>query len=290
MMPFQAMRLRSVQAYAGPLDAYTANLWSALSLKRLFASYLGPCFTGVNTTTSASADIGFNSDGTLNTTALTSLSGANNVAVQTFMSQIGASGRNFDDGGNSARRPAIVTSGSYLGSVQFDGSTDGFASGASSGAPSAFTVFMRGKLRGTSGTQIILEHSGNYNSNDAAVAYYDAGSMSVGSHKVSPSGYARSDFSGAFPNDNVQCWRLDRSQSAGAAQSVLFINGTKQTRSGNGDVVTIPSGNFGSFNWYMGARNLGSLFAQLNVHTLLIYEGALSDADVSAISTIVAGL
>jgi hypothetical protein len=40
----------------------------------------------------------------------------------------------------------------------------------------------------------------------------------------------------------------------------------------------------------LGARNRSSLFAALDVHTALIYEGALSDADVASISSIIAAL
>lgn len=281
---------RRVGGFVGPLDAYSTNLWSAASLRRLLSSYTGPSFTGRNTTSSALASIGFNSDGTLDTNAIATLAGANNVVVQAFLSQFGGLGRSYGDGGSSARQPAVWTGGAYLGSIQFDGSTHGLGSGDTSGTVPAFTVFIRGKLRTTTGTQVITEHSTNSGSNDSTAQYYSASALSVSSVKVSTSGRVISDHSGSFPNDNVHCYRIDRAQTTGATQAVLFINGTKQTRSGNADLAPIPTGNFSAQRWHLAARNYTSLYAFLNLHTVLIYEGSLSDSDVSAISTIVAAL
>lgn len=274
--------------FAGPLDAWTTGLWSAVSLSRLLGSWNGGSFIGVNTTSSVSQTIGFNPNGSLDTTALAALAGANTVVVSNWLTQFNISPNGF--AGTSAQRPPITTAGSFLGNIQFNGTANGLATGTASGGPTAFTVFFRGKLRSTSGTQIILEQSTNYNGADGAAVYYDAGALSVGVHDNAPSGYSLSNFSGTPPNDDVQCWRFDRSQATGATQCVLFVNGVKQTRSSNGDAGTLPGGPFIAGNWYMGARNLGSLFAQLNAHTQLIYESAISDADVASISTILAAL
>lgn len=277
-------------AFAGPLDSYTTNLWSALSISRLLTAWTGGAVEVRESAGSTLATIGFIANGSLDTATLLSHVGANNGLVRTFINQQGTSARGVEQSTDNTRQPAIATAGAYLGDIQFDGSNDMLNGGTASGTPSAFTVFCRGKLRSTTGTQIILEHSSNYNSNDAAVAYYDAGALSVGVHKITAVGYSRSDFTGDFPNYNVHCWRFDRAQVTSAAMTKLFINGTADTRDANGDSGTLPSGNFAANNWYVGARVGPAIPAFLNLHTLLIYEGAVSDADVAAISTIIAAL
>lgn len=274
--------------FVGPLDGYTTGLWSAVSVERLLSSFSGGSVNAVNTTSLATATIGFNADGSLDTASLATLAGANSVVITDFLNQYGSSSHGFAAAGTN--RPTIVSAGAYLGHVEFDGSSDGMGTGVASGTPSAFTVFIRGKLRSTSGTQVYIEHSANYNANESALIDYDAGALYVGTHKSSPSGYSVSGFSGLYLNDNVHAYRVDRSQVTSAAQTVAFVNGSKQTRSTNADTGTLPTGNFGASNWFLGARNQASFFAQLNVHTLLIYESALSDSDVSSISSILSGL
>lgn len=274
-------------AFSGPLDAYTTNLWTAVSVRRLLASWTGACFTARDTTDGDLLDIGFDSTGAIDASALSAFLGAHNATARALINQQGTGARGFDNS-TTTQQPAAATAGVFDGKFAFDGSNDYMPTGTNSGTPSAFTVFIRGLLRATT-TQILLEHSTNYNSNNAAIAYYDAGAMSIGVHDTAPGGYSRSDFTGDYVNNNVQCWRFDRSQVTSANMTKLFINGTAETRNGNGDSGTLPDSTFGASAWYLGARG-GTVAAALDVHTLLIYEAALSDADVSAISTILAAL
>lgn len=277
--------------FVGPLDNYQSGLWSALSISCLLTAWINSRTLEVRRSSdNALQDIGFIGNGALDTAALATFLGASDGFVRTFTNQQGTSGNGFDQTSSNADQPKIATAGASLGFAQFDGTSDYLRSGvASTGGNSAYTVFLRGKLRST-GTQVILENSTNYNSNSAPVAYYDAGSLSLGIHATVPTGYSRSDFSGAFPNDTTQCYRYNRAVTGGANQAVLFIDGVKQTRTGNGDIATEPSGNFIGNVWYLGARGTPTLFSPLNLHTLLIYETALSDADCTAISNILAAL
>lgn len=277
--------------FVGPLDNYQSGLWSALSISCLLTAWINSRTLEVRRSSdNALSDIGFLANGVLDTAALATFLGSSDGFVRTFTNQQGTSNNGFDQTAANADQPKIATAGSSLGFVQFDGTSDYLRSGvASSGVNPAFMVFLRGKLRST-GTQVVLENSTNYNSSNAAVAYYDVGALSLGIHATSPTGYSRSDFSGAFPNDTTQCYRYDRAASGGANQAVLFINGVKQTRTGNGDIPTQPSGNFNGNVWYLGARGTPTLFSPLNLHTLLVYESALSDADCATISNILAAL
>lgn len=285
MKPISAMRLRSADPW--PLDDYTAGLWSAVSVVRLLTTATA-AMTVRNTSGGGLADIGFDVDGEIDAAALSSHLGANNGTVRAWANQQGSATHGFDQSTTGAQ-PACATAGVFDGVVAFDGSDDFMPTGASSGTPTAFTVFLRGTLRSTT-TQILLEHAPNYNTYNAAIAYYDAGAMSIGVHHQSPAGYSRSDFTGDYPNANVHAWRFDRSQGSSAAMTKLFINGSAETRDANGDSGTLPSGTFDAYAWYLGARTGGSTPAALDVHTLLIYESALSDGDIAAISTILAAL
>lgn len=271
-----------------PLDPYTSNLWTAMSVRRVLSSAVN-AFTVRRTSDSVIQDIGFDVGGAVDAASLLAFLGANNGTAHAWANQ-GATSANGFGTATTTRQPACATAGVSNGKLVFDGTDDLISSGASSGTPSAFTVFLRGLLRSTSGTQIILEHSANYNSNNSAVAYYDSAKMSVGVHDTAPGGYARSDFNTDYPNNNVQCWRYDRTQVTGAAMSKLFINGAAETRDANGDSGTLPDSTFSAQAWRLGARNGAASPAALDAHTLLIYEAALSDGDVAAISAIVAGL
>jgi len=288
MSAIQQMLLGNGGASSFGLDGYVTNLWGAFSISKLLSSYGGDALTAVNTNTTASAGIGF-SGSSLDTAALATLSGGTDTCVVSeYLNQEGTSARKFTAAGTT--RPRIVNSGVYDGKLVFDGTNDAMVGGANSGTPTAFTIFIRGLLR-TTGTQIILEHSTNFNSNDSAVAYYDSGSLSVGNHKTAGAGgYYRSDFSGIYPNNNVHAWRLDRDVVlGGAAGAACFVNGALQTRTANGDVNTM-GGNYAADIWYLAARAGTSLPSPIDLHTLLIYEGVVSDADIAAISSILLAL
>lgn len=271
------------------LDSHATGLWAAFSIAKLLGTS-SSSLNAINTTSSATATIGFASDGGLDTAALATLAGANSVAVSALINQEGTTARNLG-AGTASLRPAIVSAGSYLGSVQFDGSSDGMVSGANSGTPTAFTVFLRGKLRSASGTQTIIEQSTNYNSGAFCATFLESGGSAVSLHSgaSASNNYTVSTFSSRYPNDNVQCYRWDRSQATSANRSALLIDGIRQTRSGSTESGT-PGANFGSAPWYVGARAQASVFAQLNLHTLLIYERAVPDAEAAQISSIIAAL
>lgn len=272
------------------IDSYTTGLWAAYSVRKLLTAYSGNALQVRNVSGGALADIGFDGNGDVDAAALATHLGSNNGTARTWYNQQGTSGRDLDQS-TTTEQPACATAGVFDGKIAFDGTDDWMPTGASSGTPAAFTVFVRGRLRSTAGTPIILEHSSNYNSNDSAIAYYASGAMSVGVHgSGGGGGYARSDFTSDYPNDNVQCWRFDRSQVTGGDMAKLFIGGAAETRDASGDSGTLPSGNFGAHPWFLGARSGATAPAALDVHTLLIYEAALSDADIAAISSILAAL
>lgn len=273
----------------GALASYTTGLWAAMSVAKLFSAATKSMvvYDTTATTTHNSQFAGSTTD----SADLATFGGAHTLTVAELTNQHTSGVTRFDGASTPTKYPTVVNAGSYLGKLQFDGSSDVLASASASGGPSAYTVFLRGKLRSTSSATIIQTDT-DYTSAKNAIAYYDSGNLVVAIHlSAGGADYAVSNFSGAAPNNNVHCYRWDRTQATGALQAVLFIDGVKQTRTSSGDLGTLTGqGNFAAKTWYLAAKPGASLFSDMDVHTCLIYESALSDADCTAISNIVAAL
>jgi hypothetical protein len=95
--------------FAGPLDSYTTNLAAAYSLRRLLGSYKGSAIRVREDSGNTEADIGFDSDGNLDTPALLAHCGANSGYVTTWYDQSAAS--NNATQSEAGRQPRIVDSG-----------------------------------------------------------------------------------------------------------------------------------------------------------------------------------
>lgn len=284
-MGIQQMLLGTAPAGGGDLDAYTANLWAVCSLKKLITTYAGPCLRIRRSSDNAEQDINFIA-GVVDIASATAFCGASNGFVTKFYDQF-ITAHHFQQTTN-ANQPQVVTAGVWnaSGMLEFDGTSDSFVSNTASGAPSAFTVFLRGTARAF-GTQIILEQSPDYNTGRFSAIVYDMGLLTIGIHSGAAfsANYSSSDFTGKFPNNDVSCYRMDRAQPLNIDQTVLFTNGTKQARFGN--IFTgVLDATYTASAWNLASRNQTSLFSSLNVHTLVIYEDAKTDGVVSSISTI----
>lgn len=112
--------------FTGLLDTY-GGAAVAYSLRRLSADYTGSAIRVRESATSTEADIGFNPDGTLDTTALLAHTGANDGFVVTWYDQSGNS--NDATQATAANQPQIVSGGSVIlengeAAVSFDGVND----------------------------------------------------------------------------------------------------------------------------------------------------------------------
>jgi len=81
--------LRRRGGFVGPLDDYTTDLAAAYSLRRLLASYEGSAIRVREDSGNTEADIGFDADGNLDTTALLAHTGSNSGYVTTWYDQSG---------------------------------------------------------------------------------------------------------------------------------------------------------------------------------------------------------
>jgi hypothetical protein len=113
--------------FVGAFDAPLAAPWRAYSLRRLLSAYSGPLVRVRRSSDDTTLDIGYNSDGTLDSVALLAFTGANNGFVDRWYDQTGG-GKHLEQGSLTAQ-PSIVTAGvvntlDSLPAVTFDGTND----------------------------------------------------------------------------------------------------------------------------------------------------------------------
>ena len=262
-----------------PFEDVKTGLWGAFSLSRLYADST-PAIQAINLNTGVQSAIGFKPDGSFDTDQLSTLSGGtDSVAVINFNNQLGDIDKRFA-GATVQLRPKIAVDGVYANSIRFDYSA---MSGQDfSGTHSAYTVFMRGKLRETSGSGVLLELGTNFNSTNSVMILSTNGKISVNIHTASGDVYDASDYDTTL-NNQVHAYRIDRSQAAAEDRAVQFVNGVRKTRiSGSVEGTTGPT--FANAIWYLGARVAGSIYSTLDLHTLMIYTTPLTDAQIAGIS------
>jgi hypothetical protein len=113
--------------FVGAFDSPLAAPWRAYSLRRLLSAYSGPLVRVRRSSDDTTLDIGYNSDGTLDTVSLLAFTGANNGFVDRWYDQTGG-GKHLEQGTLTAQ-PSIVTAGvvntlDSLPAVTFDGTND----------------------------------------------------------------------------------------------------------------------------------------------------------------------
>lgn len=276
--------LRPAPMPVDALQSYTTNLWSATSHTRTLSGYSGSVIRVRRSSDNAEQDIGTVA-GAFDVASLATFCAGTNGFVTKRYDQSG-SGNDWVQA-TSGNQPKVYDSSTgYLGHESFDGSNDSFSTG-NSGTPAAVTIYLRGKLI-THGTNVVLEHSTNYNLNDSIVSYFDSGTYTVATHKLVALGASVSNFTENF-SDTVACLRSDRAQVTGAAQSALLAGGRLVTRSGSGDSGVLPSGNMSAQPWYLGGRAGSSLFTQMDIDDVVIYETAHSDATANLVSYLLGG-
>jgi hypothetical protein len=126
--------LASTASFVGPLDAFTTNLAGTWSVaRRLLALWLGALIRVRRSTDDAEMDIGFTSDGSLDTVALLAFCGVGDGFVVTVYDQSG-NGRHFGQA-TPGNQPRIVNAGVLetnegKPTALFDGVNDGLVSPA----------------------------------------------------------------------------------------------------------------------------------------------------------------
>jgi len=270
-----------------PLDGYTTGLWGAYSLRRrLRTGYSGPILQARRSSDNAVMDIGLVGN-YLDTNTLYAFLDNSQGFLTTIYDQSGA-GNHFTQATATAQ-PKLSMGTPTKAYISFDGAGDIMQSPVFGSGASGATIFFSGNMP-TTGDQALLESSANYNANSNTLLVYYAvaeGGFNVATHGVS-SNYARSSFGDVRPSNNVHAYRIDRNAAAFIDKTSLFVDGIKQTRTGNADTGSI-SGGFSPNTLYWACRSGGALTSQLDAHDLCIYASALSDVDIAAVSTRLVG-
>lgn len=139
------LRRRGGGGFVGPFDDLATNLEAAYSLRRLLSGYEGSAIRVRRSSDNAEADIGFDENGDLDTSALLAYCGVGNGAVSMWYDQSG-SGRNQIESG-AGSQPIIVSSGtvSVDGNgkpwLVFDGANSGFNECTWNPTPSTASIF-----------------------------------------------------------------------------------------------------------------------------------------------------
>lgn len=108
--------------YTPPLDTYTGAT-AAYSVRKLSSTYSGPCIEAYRVSDGATQDIGFDSDGLIDTAAISTFGGASVVGVRTW----------YDQSGNAL--DAVQTTAADMPQIY-----DGFAIETNGGKPAIRTI------------------------------------------------------------------------------------------------------------------------------------------------------
>jgi hypothetical protein len=274
-----------------PCDGYTTGLWSATSYShKMLTAYGGDART-TRRSPGGSQAIGFS---------------GNNVDLAGEAAYVGATpndgyvsqSNDHSGGGNhwsqatTTAQPRTVLDGvSESFGYSHHSTSEALISDNNSGSVAAITLFWRGNQFANGGTQVVVEHTANVNSNDGFYFIAISGVPRVLIARSSGSVLLAHDYSGHTLDGSVYCARYDVTEGVTNNRAKLYKNGTVLTPSGTpfGGAVT---GNFANAKFYVGARGGTSLFGQIRTRHLAVYTGAagLSDADIAVISARMAAL
>lgn len=232
----------------------------------------------------AEQDIGFVGD-TLDIAALTSFAGAGSAFVTTIYDQT-ASGIHMVQATASAQ-PRVVNAGAFDGAIVFDGVNHAMSSGAGVPYGTGYAaVYTKIGIRKPAAVAVILESSPNYNSHTGSFIWYTENSL----HSIGSNGAVsfRRDFS--IPNITSLRTITARFQMAVAdattEQQRFRAAGVSISPSNSQGTAATPPVNFSANTLFLGARSGNSIFANIQLDTLVIYAGD-TDASVAAIEAVV---
>lgn len=243
------------------LDLYP-DASAAYSLRKLRTDYAGSAIkVRIDTTGQPTYDIGFDSNGELDTASLLSFAGSNDAFVHTWYDQSG--GGNDAVQASASSQPQIVSSGSVINengkiSVKFNGTTDYIQNELSVGPTvTAFAV-----------SRIVDELDFNfiYDSFGGTGTPYQIGRVRLGLYNL------RKYFA-----DNGDGSTTNSTTSSNGSQNLFFAKHTNSdvSISVNQDTLqTVASTNFSQNSQYfvIGARNNGTdHFLDGTIQELIIY-------------------
>lgn len=231
----------------------------------------------------AQQDIGFSGD-VLDTAALAAFVGASSAFVTTFYDQT-ATGINLVQA-TAASQPRIVNAGVFDGAAIFDGSNDWMSAASVPYGAGYAAAYMKAAMPNRSAPAIIMESSANYNNAAGSFIWYMENNLhSLG---VRAAAAYRRDYSIASATSlRTITNRYQMAVSDAAVAQQRFRNaGADISPSGGQGTAAAPGTNFTTQTLYLGCRAGNTLFAPVQIHTLVIY-AVDTDAEVAAIEAVV---
>lgn len=280
MTPYQAMRNSSAAAPGGTyLDGFATTPIFAGGLTKLISSATASIRVR-RAADNVEQDIGFSGDA-LNTAALSSFLASDSGFLTTVYDQ---TGNGFDAVQPTAvNQPAIYSSGSYLGRIEFDGSNDFMTIPSLTMGSIYCGLYFNGFMLSNNSYKMMFEQNGAATGSDNSWGFYD---NNLEGGIVAEIGRSGGLLANSFANpDSTMTQRtflLDRSQTG--------TNITKGWKNGSSQTATIlvpgtPAGNFNTDSVQIGARASAAFPGALKLSKLAIY-----NADTAAIRTSIEGV
>lgn len=231
----------------------------------------------------AELDIGFTGT-SLDTAALAAFVGAGSAFVTTFYDQT-ATGINLVQT-SAASQPRVVNTGVFDGAAIFDGSNDWMSAAAVPYGTGYAAAYTKAAIPNSFTPGIILESSPNYNNEAGTFVWYMENNLhSLG---VRVSAAYRRDYSIASATTlrNITNRYQMAVSDATVAQHRFRSAGANISQFGFQGTAAAPGSTFTTQTLYLGCRAGATLFAPVQIHTLVIY-AVDTDAEVAAIEAVV---
>jgi hypothetical protein len=236
-------------------------------------------------------EIGYTTQGDLNTTALLAAASGGNLYVTRWYGQIGS---RYLIPYSGTGCPKIVSAGVYSGKMVNDGSSSLWTEANVSGIPIAFSVYILGTVTDTAKRNRIYSHDpgfGGGDSNSCQLDYANAGA----SHQALIYGPGSTSymepFTGAM-NSNVVGTLFDRTQANAADRIKMYYNGVEQTAGTSSTIGGADLTAFVAKPWalgHTGQSGQGATRAEMDVSDFVIYEAAHNSATFLTVSNILLG-
>jgi len=254
-------------AFAGALDSYTTNLAGAWSAdRRLLTSYTGSLFRVRRSSDSTETDIGYQTDGTVDSAALLTFAGAGSAFVTTWYDQSGA-GLNLTQT-TAANQPRIVNSGvldtqNSHASMFWDGTNDSI--GAAWSGTASYTAY----------TMAVLKAAGNFPMMVVLENGFQElrGNSTTGQLEVTDGGTPCRQSASSVDTWAQLSWkRVSSTSLQGWMNNIAFAAASSASTRAATEVT-------------LGTR-AGSFFANMYASELLVYSAAHDDTTREAIQTV----
>lgn len=269
------MLMALTKKHAAYLDGLSVTPIAVFSIRKMI-SVATKSIKVRRSSDNATQDIGFVGS-VLDTASLSTFLGSNSGYVDTFYDQSG-NGLNAIQT-TAANQPRIYNAGTYDGFLVFNGTSNSFKVTMMSMGTPQVGLYMKWK-RPSSGIQIVAEASTNYNSNNQSFVFYN----DTSAHGLTISGqntagtYHAEAFGYRTPVVDQTTLLMDRTLP-NATELACWINGASQ--SGTQLTATDLTGNNTTYDVYIGARAGTSLYADIQLDTMVFYNADTSGTRIA---------